>query len=86
MNRRQALKFIGAGGATATASPLAAQSGSRGSGPVKITDVKTILTQVGGDYLVIVKVLTSEPGLFGIGRRFRGWSCNAPPETPVTCS
>jgi mannonate dehydratase len=69
MNRRQALKFIGAGGATATASPLAAaaQSGSRGSGTVKITDVKTILTQVGGDYLVIVKVLTSEPGLYGIG-------------------
>ena len=61
MNRRQALQLFGA-------SPLAAaQSATRGSGTVKITDVKTILTQIGGNYLVIVKVLTSEPGLYGIG-------------------
>jgi mannonate dehydratase len=38
----------------------------RGSGPVKITDVRTILTQP-GDWLVIVKVETSEPGLYGVG-------------------
>jgi mannonate dehydratase len=38
----------------------------RGSGPVKITDVKTILTQP-GDWLVLVKVETSEPGLYGVG-------------------
>ncbi len=38
----------------------------RGSAPVKITDVRTILTQP-GDWLVIVKVETSEPGLYGIG-------------------
>src|SRR5580698_1246182 len=67
MNRRQALQVFGAGGALSAARPLAAQSATQGTGPVKITDVKTILTQVGGDYLVIVKVLTSEPGLYGIG-------------------
>jgi mannonate dehydratase len=39
----------------------------RGSAPVKITDVRTILTQPGGEWLVIVKVETSEPGLYGVG-------------------
>ena len=34
---------------------------------MKITDVRTILTQPSGTQLVIVKVLTSEPGLYGIG-------------------
>jgi mannonate dehydratase len=34
---------------------------------LKITDVKTILTQPAGTHLVIVKVFTSEPGLYGIG-------------------
>jgi mannonate dehydratase len=68
MNRRQALQLFGAGGAMAAGTPLAAaQSSTRGRGPVKITDVKTILVQPGADYLVIVKVLTSEPGLYGIG-------------------
>ena len=38
----------------------------RGSAPVRITDVRTILTQP-GDWLVIVKVETSEPGLYGVG-------------------
>ncbi len=35
--------------------------------PVTITDVKIILTQPAGSRLVIVKVLTSEPGLYGLG-------------------
>src|SRR6202161_4474085 len=65
MNRRQPLQFLGTGGAVSVAA--AAQPATRGTGPVKITDVKTILTQPGADYLVIVKVLTSEPGLYGIG-------------------
>jgi mannonate dehydratase len=47
--------------------PLAAQTATRGHAPLKITDVKVILTQPAGDHLVIVKVLTSEPGLYGIG-------------------
>jgi len=45
----------------------AQETARRGLPPVKITDIKTILTQPGGDHLVIVKVLTSEPGLYGIG-------------------
>jgi len=44
-----------------------AQTASRGVAPLTITDVKTILTQPGPDQLVIVKVQTSEPGLYGIG-------------------
>jgi mannonate dehydratase len=39
----------------------------RGLPPLKITNVKTILTQPAADQLVIVKVETSEPGLYGIG-------------------
>jgi len=35
--------------------------------PITITDVTTILTQPGPSRLVIVKVSTSEPGLFGFG-------------------
>ena len=54
-----------AGSALAAARPLVSQT--RGLAPLKITDVKTILTQPGGDHLVVVKVLTSEPGLYGIG-------------------
>jgi mannonate dehydratase len=34
---------------------------------VKIHDVKTILTQPGHSRLVIVKLITSEPGLYGLG-------------------
>src|SRR5262245_27051182 len=62
MNRRNALRLFTAGGALAAVPQV-----SRGLAPLKITDVKTILTQPGGDHLVIVKVLTSEPGLYGIG-------------------
>ncbi len=35
--------------------------------PLKITDVKTILTAPAGIRLVVVKVLTNEPGLYGLG-------------------
>src|SRR5262245_54451053 len=34
---------------------------------IKITDVKTILTAPAGIRLVVVKVMTSEPGLYGLG-------------------
>jgi mannonate dehydratase len=37
------------------------------SAPVTITDVEVILTQPGPSRLVIVKVTTSEPGLYGLG-------------------
>ncbi len=65
MNRRNALQLLSAGGALAAVKPISAQS--RGTGPVKITDVKAILTQPAAEQLVIVKVMTSEPGLYGIG-------------------
>jgi mannonate dehydratase len=63
MNRRSALKaFAGAGGL-----PAAVTSAARGLPPLKITDLKVILTQPAGNHLVIVKLLTSEPGLYGVG-------------------
>ena len=74
MNRRHALKAFtgGAGFAAAMANspaPLeAAQAAARrGMPPLKITDVKVIMTQPAGSNLVVVKVLTSEPGLYGVG-------------------
>jgi mannonate dehydratase len=36
-------------------------------GKLKITDVRTILTAPAGIRLVVVKVLTNEPGLYGLG-------------------
>jgi mannonate dehydratase len=35
--------------------------------PVTIKDIRVITTQPAGSHLVIVKVLTSEPGLYGLG-------------------
>src|SRR5436190_23876023 len=45
------------------------QAGAQGRKlpPLRITDIKTILTQPAGIRLVVVKVLTSEPGLYGLG-------------------
>jgi mannonate dehydratase len=83
MNRRRALQSLLVGGGATTAlagrdafasvfgvvEPLeAAQSAARrGLPPVKITDVKVFLTQVGGSQFCNVKVLTDEPGLYGVG-------------------
>ena len=39
----------------------------QGAGPILIRDVRTILTAPEGVRLVIVKVETSEPGLYGLG-------------------
>lgn len=38
-----------------------------GSGRLRITDIQTILTAPAGIRLVVVKVWTSEPGLYGLG-------------------
>jgi mannonate dehydratase len=46
---------------------IATHPALRGLPPVKITDIKTILTAPNRIRLVIVKVLTSEPGLYGLG-------------------
>jgi len=71
MHRRNLLKTFGGAGAglLAAAGPLAQaqETARRGMPPLKITDVKVILTQPGADHLVIVKVLTNEPGLYGVG-------------------
>jgi mannonate dehydratase len=52
--------------ATAQQPAAASQSTSKG-GPLKITDVKAILTAPAGIRLIVVKVTTSEPGLYGLG-------------------
>ena len=72
MKRRNMLKNLVAASAAVTL-PLhqaLAQSSvpkTVGLGTVKITDVKTILTAPNGIRLVGVKIMTSEPGLYGIG-------------------
>jgi mannonate dehydratase len=70
--RRDLLKLGGVATASlslAAGEPLARaqEAVRRGLPPLKITDVKTILVQPEGDHLVIVKVLTNEPGLYGVG-------------------
>src|SRR5262245_30317566 len=45
----------------------AQEAARRGRPPLKITDVRTILTQPGGEHLVVVKVLTDEPEIYGLG-------------------
>src|SRR5262245_11087626 len=40
---------------------------TKNNGPLKITDVRAILTAPAGIRLVVVKVTTSEPGLYGLG-------------------
>ena len=79
MERREVLRWLSAGAAAGGAgvfsrqspiAPLWAQekpATTKGLPPVKITDIKTILTAPNRIRLVIVKVLTSEPGLYGLG-------------------
>src|SRR5215208_5077265 len=67
MNRRQWLAR------SAVAAPLALPGIVRAGppmprlAPLKITDVKTVLTAPANIRLVVVKVETSEPGLYGLG-------------------
>jgi mannonate dehydratase len=70
MERRDWLKTAGFGAAAlpGLVQPAeAAQPALRRLGKIKIFDVKTILTAPAGIRLVVVKVLTSEPGLYGLG-------------------
>lgn len=56
------------GGRLGSAAPQLAQAvDPKKLPPLKITDVKTILTAPAGIRLVVVKVMTSEPGLYGLG-------------------
>ena len=79
MDRRQLLKWVGLGAGAVglpclaaerlgCAEPMAAAAANSGTpSPLKITDIKTILTAPAGIRLVVVKVLTNEPGLYGLG-------------------
>jgi mannonate dehydratase len=69
MNRRDALTWAGIGaGALASIGKLRADApATKKLEPLKITDVKVILTAPAGIRLVVVKVQTSEPGLYGVG-------------------
>src|SRR5262245_52911697 len=55
-----------AAAAGTTQAPAAAKAAA-GLPPLKITDVETILTAPANIRLVVVKVLTNEPGLYGLG-------------------
>ncbi len=77
-DRRDWMKTLGVGAATTMAGLIAHQrmfaaptpqeaAARRGLPPLKITDVKTFLTAPNRIRLVVVKVLTSEPGLYGLG-------------------
>src|SRR3989442_10623472 len=79
MDRRDVLQWISRGpvaGAavafsprrlSASVVPQEAAPPRHGLPPLKITDVNAILTAPDGIRLVIVKVMTSEPGLYGLG-------------------
>jgi mannonate dehydratase len=77
MNRREWLRRTTRGGAMALPGVLASRLASAENVPtpstekklssIRITDIRTILTAPAGIRLVVVKVLTSEPGLFGLG-------------------
>jgi mannonate dehydratase len=74
MNRRNALRLLSTGAAASGANLFATQSFAQekpkslnGLAPVKIRDIKTILTAPDRIRLVIVKVETTEPGLHGWG-------------------
>lgn len=75
MDRREMLGAIGFGaagllgltGRHENASAAEYSKATKGLPPLKITDVKAILTAPQGIRLCVVKVETSEPGLYGLG-------------------
>ncbi len=70
LDRRDALKNLGLGallGASLTPLTSAMGAADRGQGPLKITKVRAITTNPQGQRLVVIKVETSEPGLYGLG-------------------
>ena len=74
MKRRDAMLCLAGGalGAGAALLPMAATARdipvvAAGGAPVRIRNIKTILTAPDGIRLVIVKVETTEPGLYGLG-------------------
>jgi mannonate dehydratase len=70
MERRDWLKFAGLGAALPMLGDVAeaqAPAPLRRLGTVKIFDIRTIVTAPAGIRLVVVKVVTNQPGLYGLG-------------------
>lgn len=71
MNRRELIKGLAAGLPAVAMSSFVPSSisplQSAELSPVKITDIKVIMTQPEGEHYVITKILTNQPGLYGIG-------------------
>src|SRR5438128_1401272 len=63
------LPLIAAAGQIGNAQPAGPAGAAQGRKlpPLRITDIKTILTAPANIRLVVVKVLTSDPGLYGLG-------------------
>ena len=75
-NRRDALKVLGAGSfglfglfqsPAARAEQYATPNYAKGLPPVKIKNIKAIATAPQGSNLIVVKVETTEPGVYGLG-------------------
>lgn len=76
-SRRETLKMLGIGSATglmglfesttSRAETYEKPSYAKGTSPVKIKSVKAIATAPQGSNLIVVKVETTEPGLYGLG-------------------
>nr|WP_189565948.1 enolase C-terminal domain-like protein [Persicitalea jodogahamensis] len=78
-SRRNALKMMGLGsaigllsGTDSVAKPLIQENGeapayAKGMAPIKIKSVRAIATAPQGHNLIVVKVETTEPGLYGLG-------------------
>ncbi len=77
LDRREALRLLGIGstagimGMLGTASPAKAENATpsyaKGMAPIRIKSVKAIATAPSGSNLIVVKVETTEPGLYGLG-------------------
>jgi mannonate dehydratase len=59
--------LLGSGGLNQAVGAQEPPPTQKGLPPLKITDIRTILTAPNRIRLVIVKVMTSEPGLYGLG-------------------
>ncbi len=74
-NRRDSMKMLGLGsagmlglfGGVSSAVAQEKPAYAKGMAPIKIKSVKAIGTRPGGSNLIVVKVETTEPGLYGLG-------------------